>query len=72
MNNELFMQVHIAALYRKRHHLSIERFLELDRQCDFLGFVAKAYEPFHLTGDQGILDEMERYVRERRKAPLSS
>jgi hypothetical protein len=37
--------------------------LELDRRTDLLSFIAVAYEPFHLTVDPGILEEVDDYVR---------
>jgi hypothetical protein len=58
------MQAHIANLFRRTRKLSPQEFLELDRKCDFLGYVAESYEPFHLTGDEGILSEMNEYVAE--------
>ena len=57
------MQIRVANLYRKAHNLSVDEFLKLDRKTDFLPFVANAYEPFHLTGDPGILEEVDGYVR---------
>ena len=59
----LYMQIRVANLYRKAHDMSIAEFLELDRKTDFLPFVADAYELFHLTGDLGILEEVDDYVR---------
>ncbi|MDR3295467.1 MAG: hypothetical protein LBT26_06530 [Clostridiales Family XIII bacterium] len=59
----LYMQIHVANLYRKAHDMTIEDFLELDRKTGLLPFVADAYEPFHLTGDPGILEEVDDYVR---------
>jgi hypothetical protein len=58
------MQIRVANLYRRAHNMSISDFLRLDRETDFLPFVADAYEPFHLTGDPGILEEVDDYVRE--------
>ena len=46
----------------ERHNLSPEDFLTLDNQKDILGFLRMGYEPFHLTGDEGILDELDTYV----------
>jgi len=43
--------------------MSVAEFLILDRKTDLLSFVADAYEPFHLTGDLGILEEVDDYVR---------
>jgi hypothetical protein len=59
----LYMQIRVANLYRKAHNMSIGDFLQLDRKTDLLSFVAAAYEPFHLTGDPGILEEVDDYVR---------
>jgi hypothetical protein len=58
----LYMQIRVANLYRKAHNLSISEFLKLDRETDLLPFVADAYEPFHLTGDPGILEEVDDYM----------
>jgi hypothetical protein len=63
----LYMQIRVANLYRKAHHMTIDDFLKLDRQIDLLSFVADAYEPFHLTGDPGILEEVDDYVRGARQ-----
>ena len=31
-------------------------------QKDILGFLRLGYEPFHLTGNEGILEELDSYV----------
>ena len=62
-NHVLYMQIRVANLYRKVHNMSVVEFLKLDRKIDFLSYVADAYEPFHLTGDAGILEEVDDYVR---------
>jgi hypothetical protein len=59
----LYMQIRVANLYRKAHNMSVGDFLKLDRETDLLPFVADAYELFHLTGDPGILEEVDEYVR---------
>jgi hypothetical protein len=51
--------------------MSIGDFLELDRKIDLLPFLADAYEPFHLTGDLGILEEVDDYVARADTAILS-
>jgi hypothetical protein len=58
------MQIRVANLYRKAHNMSLGEFIKLDRKTDILPFIADAYEPFHLTGDPGILEEVDEYVRE--------
>jgi hypothetical protein len=59
----LYMQIRVANLYRNIHNMSISDFIKLDRKTDLLPFLADAYEPFHLTGDPGILEEVDDYVR---------
>ena len=62
INPIAFLQIHISRLFMERHNLSPEDFLALDKQKDILGFLRMGYEPFHLTGDEGILDELDAYV----------
>ena len=57
-----FMQIHISRLFMERHGLSPKDFLTLDARKDILGFLRLGYEPFHLTGDDGILEELDAYV----------
>jgi hypothetical protein len=63
LDQVLFMQAHIVNLFCRTQKLSPQKFLEIDRKCDFLGYVAESYEIFHLTGDEGILGEMTEYVK---------
>jgi len=57
------MQTLITRLYRKRHNISIREFLDLDHKINILGYIERCYEPFHLTGEEGILDELDEYCR---------
>jgi len=59
----LYMQIRVANLYRQAHQMTVDEFLKLDRKTDLLSFIADAYEPFHLTGDLGILEEVDDFVR---------
>jgi hypothetical protein len=70
INHELFLQVHIANLYMRRHSLTKEQFLELDRECDILRFLEIGYGPYHLTGDEGVLDEIDEIVEEQLAAKM--
>ena len=63
INPVAFLQIHIARLFMERHNLSIEKFLALNKEKDILGFLRLGYEPFHLTGDDGILDELDAYIK---------
>ena len=62
INPVTFLQISISRLFMERHGLSPEEFLELDAKKDIIGFLRLGYEPFHLTGDEGILEELDTYV----------
>ena len=57
-----FLQAHISRMFMERHGLTPEAFLFLDERKDILGFLRLGYEPFHLTGDEGVLEELDAYV----------
>ena len=62
INQVLHLQVEMSNLYMARHNLTPEAFLELDKKYDVLGFIEDGYEMFHLTGSEGVLDEIREYV----------
>jgi hypothetical protein len=61
----LFMQTQISRLYRQRHGIGIREFNDLNRKVNILGFIEIGYEPLHLTDEEGILDEVDDYCRQR-------
>jgi hypothetical protein len=62
LNQILYLQAEITHLYMKQHKLRPAAFLELDKKYGILDFLETGYEPFHLTGPQGVLGELEDYV----------
>ena len=62
LNQVLYLQTEIVHLYMKRHNLKPAEFLELDRKYGILKFLETGYEPFHLTGPEGVLGELEDYI----------
>ncbi|MDR3077070.1 MAG: DUF3791 domain-containing protein [Synergistaceae bacterium] len=42
-------------------------FVDLDHKYGILRFIEIGYEPFHLTGTQGVIDEVEDYVKIQRE-----
>jgi len=52
--------------------MTTEAFLALDAEKDILGFLKTGYEPFHLTGDEGIIDEIDAYVGNGVKTVISA
>ena len=57
-----FLQAHFARAFMSRHNLCPKEFLALDSEKDILGFLRDGYEPFHLTGDEGVMEELDNYV----------
>jgi len=57
-----YLQAHFVRLFMERHTMSVNDFLRLNKERDILGFLRTGYEPFHLTGDEGVLEEMDAYV----------
>ena len=57
-----YLQARLARLFMERHQLTPEAFLVLNSQKGILRFLRVGYEPFHLTGDEGILEELDAYV----------
>ena len=58
----LFLQAHFCILFMDMHNLTPEEFLELNKSKDIIGFLRIGYETFHLTGDEGVLMELDAYV----------
>lgn len=63
LNQVTHLQTEIAHAYMRRHNLKPADFVDLDRKYGILSFIETGYEPFHLTGTQGVIDEIEDYVR---------
>jgi hypothetical protein len=62
LDDKTDLQIQIANLYIRRHGITPAEFVRLDDECDVLGFLRDGYEPFHLTGEDGVLREVEEYI----------
>ena len=65
LNQVVHLQTEIAHAYMRQHRLVPREFVELDKKYDILNFIEIGYEPFHLTGTQGVLYEVERFIEEQ-------
>ncbi len=72
MNSKTFMQAEIANAFMKKHKLPIQKFLALDKKHNILEFIEKGYEPFHLMGNKGILNELNFYITKKCRKKLQS
>ena len=66
VNQVLFLQIEIANEYMKRYNISLDEFNELNDKYAILEFIEEGYEPFHLMGNEGILEEIHEYIEEQR------
>jgi len=67
-NDVAYYQVGIARKYMRRHNLTNLQFVEMDKQYHILHFLEIGYESFHLTGDEGVLDNLDEIVSEQQSA----
>ena len=67
LNQVLYLQAEISHLYMRRCNISPAEFIEQDKKYDILKFLETGYEPFHLTGPEGVLNELEDYLEMRGK-----
>ena len=77
LNQVAHLQTEVAHAYMRERNLKPADFVDLDRSYDILRFIEEGYEPFHLTGTEGVIDEVDDYIhiqRENRgfhKTPVS-
>ncbi|MDR3120188.1 MAG: hypothetical protein LBU58_02465 [Clostridiales bacterium] len=67
INQVAYLQAEIANAYMRRHELKPREFVDLDAKYRILRFVEIGYEPFHLTGTQGVIGEVEEYIKIQRE-----
>ena len=65
-NNIAFLQAGIALKFMRRHNLTPLQFVAMDKEYKILYFLEIGYEPFHLSGDESILDELDEIIAEQR------
>ncbi|MDR2619660.1 MAG: DUF3791 domain-containing protein [Propionibacteriaceae bacterium] len=65
INPVLFLQADVSSEYMRQHHLTPQEFIELDKKHNILHFLEIGYEPFHLTGVRGVVEEVDAYIRRR-------
>ncbi|MDR1559571.1 MAG: DUF3791 domain-containing protein [Clostridiales bacterium] len=70
LNQVAHLQMEIAHAYMRQHNLKPKDFVDLDQKYGILRFIEIGYEPFHLTGTQGVIEEVEDYVQIQRKREM--
>ena len=67
LNQVAHLLTEVAHAYMRERNIKPSEFCELDRKFGILFFLETGYEPFHLTGTQGVIDEIDDYVRIQRE-----
>ena len=67
LNQVAHLQTEVVHTYMRERNIKPSDFIELDRDYGILRFIETGYEPFHLTGTQGVIDEIDEYVRIQRE-----
>jgi hypothetical protein len=67
LNQVAHLQTEVAHAYMRARNLKPADFVDLDRKYGILRFSENGYEPFHLTGTQGVIDEIDEYIRIQRE-----
>ena len=63
LNQVAHLQTEVVHAYMRERNLKPLDFLDLDSKYGILRFIEEGYEPFHLTGTQGVIDEVDDYIR---------
>ena len=66
VNKVAYFQAGIALQFMRRHNLTPLEFVEMDKKYRILHMLEIGYEPYHLMGDERVLDEIDEIVNEQR------
>jgi hypothetical protein len=61
---EIHLQVDMMSYLTQRWGKTFAEFFDLDEKYGILRLLRVGYEPYHLTGDEGIALEVESHIRE--------
>jgi len=67
LNQVAHLQTEVAHAYMRERDIKPADFINLDHKYGILRFIENGYEPFHLTGTQGVIDEIDEFVRIQRE-----
>ena len=62
LNNTIFLMYLVTENYCKKHKISIEDFLKLDKEYDILNYVAECPDIFDNLTNEEMVEEIENYV----------
>lgn len=62
LNNIIFLMYMVTENYKKKHALSSQDFLELDKKYAILNYVSECPDIFDSMSKQEMVEEIEQYV----------
>lgn len=62
LNNTIFLMFMVTENYKKKHGLSSEDFLKLDKKFAILNYVSECPDIFDNMSEQEMVEEIEQYV----------
>ena len=62
---ETFLMINMFFFLTKRWKISTESFLALDAQYSIMRLLRTGYEGYHLTGEEGIAEDVEEYIKQQ-------
>lgn len=62
LNNTIFLMYLVTENYCKKHNISTEEFLELDKRYDILNYVAECPDVFDALTSSEMVEEVDQYV----------
>ena len=65
VNDVLDMQVRVFRKFQNRHHTSPKDTLHIFEEYDLLGFISECFELLHVSGDECVLDDIDRILSNR-------
>ena len=58
-----YLMISVSDYLMHRWNVSLADFLHLDKLYGILDYLELGYEPFHVTGNEGIAEEVEDFIR---------
>lgn len=62
LNNTIFLMYMVTENYKKKHAMTSQEFLELDRKYDILNYISECPDIFDSMTKQEMMEEIEQYV----------
>ncbi|MDR0991394.1 MAG: DUF3791 domain-containing protein [Ruminococcus sp.] len=72
VNRITHLQTEIAHLYMRRNGLTPAEFIAEDDKYGILRFIASGYEPFHVTGSDSVVEELENFIALKKTAAANN